>query len=66
MLSEKQTAEKNAAISMSVVRKKSSPARAKVIRISTPAEAPMQPVDLRPPVSQFNTSYLKVKDHDPL
>jgi len=67
MLIEKQTAEKSTELALSVVRKKSRrQPKLKVIRMTVTGPSPEKNSDLKPPVTQFNTGYIKVKKHDPL
>jgi len=67
MLIEKQTAEKTTELALSVVRKKSRrQPKLKVIRMTVPGILPATKPGLQPPVTQFNTGYIKVKKHDPL
>lgn len=67
MLIENQAVEKNTGATLAVVRKKNrQPAKVKVIRMAAPGAQAGHKVNLHPPVNQFNTGYLKARDHDPL
>ena len=67
MLIDNQAVEKNAGTTLAVVRKKSTQsAKVKVIKMAAPGSQRGHKTRLHPPVTQFNTGYIKAKDHDPL
>jgi hypothetical protein len=65
MLTDNQPVEKKRRTALSVVQKKTSRS-VKVIKMLAPDSVVGGKQDLRPPASQFNTRYMKARNHDPL